>query len=66
MDGIVTTNDLRAIPAGESREWTLDSPKKLLSASSLAYRLNKFEKMNLSTSINVQEGKITVTNNAKN
>ena len=66
MDGIVTTKDLRAIPAGESREWTLDSPKKLLSASSLAYRLNKFEKMNLSTSINVEEGKITVTNNAKN
>ena len=65
MDGIVTTKDLRAIPAGESREWILDSPNKLLSVRSLASRLNTFEKMNLSTSINVQECKISVTNNKK-
>ena len=65
MNGIVTTKDLRAIPAGESREWILDSTNKLLSVRSLTSRLNTFEKMNLSTSINVQECKITVTNNAK-
>lgn len=65
MNGIVTIKDLRAIPVGESREWTVESPNRLLSIRSMASRLNTFEGFNLSTSINVQECKITVTNNAK-
>ena len=66
MEGIVTKSELRAIPAGEIREYTLESPNKCASARSMASWLNTFEGMSLSTSINVQKCTITVTNNAKN
>jgi hypothetical protein len=65
MEGTATKQDLRDIPAGESREWKLESAKKCVSVRSTASWLNTFEGMNLSTSINAKECTITVTNNKK-
>lgn len=66
MKGTTTKDELRNIPAGESRTWTMDDVKKCVSVRSMASSLNTYEGMNLATSINVQERTITVTNNAKN
>lgn len=65
MKETTTRNELRNIPAGESREWKMDDAKKCVSVRSMASWLNTFEGMNLSTRINAQECTIVVTNNAK-
>ena len=65
MNAKITKDDLRKIPQGESRKWTMESPKKCVSLRSMASSLNTFEGMSLSTSIDAKTATITVTNNAK-
>lgn len=64
MNRKITKDDLRKIPQGESRTWTMESPQKCVSLRSMASSLNTFEGMSLSTSIDAKTATITVTNNA--
>ena len=55
------TDELRAIPPGESREWEMDA-QQMLSKRQLVSRLNQ---MGASLSTTFDNGVFTVTNNAK-